>query len=75
MRKITARQAEVLITISNFIEKNGIPPTYRELMKELNLSSTASVKSLLDRLKQKNYITWQEGLPRTLKITERAYQI
>ncbi|WP_420809518.1 hypothetical protein [Bacillus tequilensis] len=31
------------------------------------------MQGLLDALRRKEYITWEQGLPRPLKITERAY--
>ncbi|MCY8513575.1 transcriptional regulator [Bacillus atrophaeus] len=74
MRKITKRQSEVLETISQFIDQKGYPPSYRQLMKELGVNSPSTVKGLLDALKRKEYITWQEGLPRTLRLLEERAQ-
>jgi repressor LexA len=34
------------------------------------LKSTSSVKGLLDALRRKEYVTWEEGLPRTLKVVK-----
>lgn len=68
MRNLTKRQEDALHAISNFLNQYGVAPTHRELMEELGLRSTSSVKGLLDRLREKNYVTWQEGLPRTIKL-------
>lgn len=70
MRKITERQLEALKAIEKHIKDKGFPPSYRELMKELSLKSTSSVKGLLDALRRKEYVTWEEGLPRTLKVVK-----
>ncbi|MCY9097464.1 transcriptional regulator [Bacillus inaquosorum] len=70
MRKITERQFETLQVIENYIKEKGFAPTYRELMNLLGLTSTSSVKGLLDALRRKEYVTWEVGSPRTLKIVK-----
>ncbi|MEC1583740.1 transcriptional regulator [Bacillus subtilis] len=70
MRKITERQFETLQVIDNYIKEKGFAPTYRELMNLLGLTSTSTVKELLDALKRNDYITWEAGSPRTLKIVK-----
>ncbi|AUS12461.1 MULTISPECIES: LexA family protein [Bacillus] len=70
MRKITERQFETLQVIENYIKEKGFAPTYRELMNLLGLTSTSTVKGLLDALKRKEYVTWEVGSPRTLKIVK-----
>jgi SOS-response transcriptional repressor LexA len=37
-------------------------------MKIVNLKSSSTIKGHLDCLKAKGFITWEPGLPRTLKI-------
>ncbi|MRX54864.1 transcriptional regulator [Bacillus idriensis] len=66
--KLTNKQTEVLAAIINFIDNGGLPPTYRDLMSILNLKSPSTIKTHLDQLKYKGYITWEPGLPRTLRI-------
>ncbi|KIN42234.1 transcriptional regulator [Bacillus subtilis] len=68
MRKITERQFETLQVIEKYINKKGFAPTYRELMNMLGLTSPSTVKGLLDALKRKEYVTWEAGSPRTLKV-------
>ncbi|MBL6010672.1 transcriptional regulator [Bacillus halotolerans] len=68
MRKITERQFETLQVIENYIKEKGVAPTYRELMNMLGLTSPSTVKGLLDALKRKEYVTWEAGAPRKLKI-------
>ncbi|WP_445429625.1 hypothetical protein [Bacillus atrophaeus] len=40
-------------------------------MNLLGVTSPSTVKGLLDALKRKEYVTWEVGLPRTLKIMHR----
>lgn len=68
MRKVTNKQLHVFNELCNFINKEGYVPSYRQLMKILGISSTSTIKAYLDSLKQKGYITWEPGQPRTLKI-------
>ncbi|AKL83947.1 LexA family protein [Bacillus atrophaeus] len=71
MRKITERQFETLQVIEKYIKEKGFAPTYRELMNLLGVTSPSTVKGLLDALKRKEYVTWEVGSPRTLKIIHR----
>ncbi|MCY8486023.1 transcriptional regulator [Bacillus atrophaeus] len=71
MRKITERQFETLQVIEKYIKEKGFAPTYRELMNLLGVTSPSTVKGLLDALKRKEYVTWEVGSPRTLKIIYR----
>ncbi len=69
--KLTRKQTEVLKALCEFIDKKGFPPSYRDLMKIVNLKSSSTIKRHLDNLKTKGLITWEPGLPRTLKIISR----
>jgi len=64
----TDAQKRVLKHLSTFIEKEGYVPSYRQLIKDMGLASTSTVKKHLDKLKEKGYITWIVGQLRTLKI-------
>ncbi|MCM3599024.1 transcriptional regulator [Metabacillus idriensis] len=68
---LTDKQNEVLNALYEFIKKEGLPPSYRDLMKIVNLKSSSTIKGHLDRLKEKGFITWEPGLPRTLKIVRQ----
>ncbi|UAT31989.1 transcriptional regulator [Bacillus badius] len=71
MRNLTEKQQRVLITVSNYVNENGYPPSRRELGDILNLRSSSTVKGYLDKLKKEGYLTWNEGMPRTLRILDR----
>ena len=47
--KITAKQQEILDYIKDEILKKGYPPTVREICETVNLKSTSSVHSHLER--------------------------
>ncbi|MCY8932974.1 LexA family protein [Bacillus atrophaeus] len=47
MPNLAKRQEDALQAISNPLNQYGVAPTHRELMEELGLRSTSSVKGLL----------------------------
>lgn len=68
MEELTQREKNVLNLIIGFISINGYPPTIREIGKLSGLSSPASSKSIIDKLKNKGYISYIEKRNRTIII-------
>ncbi len=68
MEKLTTQQNEILTTLKKHIAENGYPPTVREIGKELNLSSPATVHFHLSRLESKGYIKKNKSKNRTLEL-------
>lgn len=69
MKKITARQKQVLDFISDFISKNSYAPSIREIQSYFGLKSTKGVKDHIDRLVQKGYLRRSDGTARALIVT------
>jgi repressor LexA len=69
MIELTPRQRQVLQFITSFTEKNGYPPSQREIAGHLNVSGTLPVMKHLGALERKGYIK-RENVNRgiTLKI-------
>lgn len=67
IQKIT--EDAVLYFIKTFIEKNGYPPTTREIGHGVNLKSTSTVNMYMKKLKEKGAISYMESSPRTLTLT------
>lgn len=65
---MTDRQQEVLDVLIEAIDKNGYPPSVREIADAVGLSSPSSAKHQLDALERKGYIRRTPGLPRALEI-------
>ncbi|HHT40540.1 MAG TPA: transcriptional repressor LexA [Actinomyces sp.] len=65
---ITARQQQVLDVLAKSIDKQGYPPSVREIADAVGLSSPSSAKHQLDALEKKGYIRRTPGLPRALEI-------
>jgi SOS-response transcriptional repressor LexA len=70
--KLTKKQSKMLEAINAYINRKGYAPSYRELATIVNLLSASTVKGHLERLKEKGYITWESGQPRTLRVLKTA---
>jgi repressor LexA len=68
MYDLTNKQKECLIIINLFIKRKGYSPTIREIAKEMNINSPATVYFHLKELKKKGYVEWVEGQNRTIRV-------
>lgn len=71
MEKLTIKQNKIMDYISDHIEENGYPPTIREIGKEVELKSSATVAGHLNRLVRKGYIKKKCGIPRSISIVKQ----
>ena len=67
MENLTKRQEDTLNVIKKFIATHGYPPTVREIAKELNVSSPATIQVHLTILEDKGYIS-KGGLNRAIEL-------
>jgi len=56
MQGLTQRQRQVLEQVHQAIKESGRPPTVREIMERLKLSSTCTVQRHLEALERKGFI-------------------
>ena len=68
MEKLTKRQEDTLKFIKEYIVSHGYPPTVREIAKELDVSSPATIQAHLDRLADKGYIKKGSNKNRTIEL-------
>lgn len=68
MKELTTRQKDILEVIKKFIAKKGFPPTVREIGKETNLSSPATIHFHLTKLEEKGYIKKDVAKNRTIEL-------
>jgi repressor LexA len=66
---LTERQQEILDFIGREIQKNGFPPTIREIGERLGIRSTNGVNDHLKALERKGYIRREKDKSRTLRLT------
>ena len=65
---LNKREKSILKYIAKQIEKNGYPPSVREIGKAVGLSSTATVHGYLAKLEEKGYVKKETQKGRTLKL-------
>ncbi|MBU5437629.1 transcriptional repressor LexA [Tissierella sp. MSJ-40] len=68
---LTQKQIEILLYIKNEIQRQGYPPAVREICKGVNLKSTSTVHSHLEKLEMKGYIRKDPTKPRAIEILDR----
>ncbi len=67
-KALTIRQQQVLDTIRDFIDKEGIAPTHAELADLINVSSTKAASDHLKALAKKGLIRLHSDKPRGIQI-------
>ncbi len=72
---MTSKRLRLLHFIANYREKNGIPPTFAEMVEGASLSSNKTIILMLRALKKKGLVYYKEGAKRTVSITSQGYQI
>lgn len=75
MKKLTARQKQVLDYVSLFISEHSYPPSIRDIQKHFGLKSTKGVKDHIDRLVEKGYLHRTDGAARALEIVGRSSSV
>lgn len=68
MEKLTNRQEDILKILKKLTAKKGYPPTVREIGKEANLHSPATIQFHLTQLEEKGYIKKDTSKNRTIEI-------
>ncbi|WP_265821496.1 transcriptional repressor LexA [Geovibrio ferrireducens] len=71
MSEPTKRQKQFLDFIEEFTEANGYSPSIRDIGEGLKLSSTASVKKMLDRLAESGFIRRASSSARGIELMRK----
>ena len=71
-KPLTKKRLRFLSFLKERLQEMGYPPTVREIMDGLGLSSTNMVKKYLDVLERKGYIKRQFNSPRAIEIIEAS---
>lgn len=70
---LTKRQQTILQYVQEYVEREGYPPSIREIGKTFEIGSLRGVTVHLDALERKGYIT-RNNNPRSIRIVHPAYQ-
>ncbi len=71
MKKIEEKINQVYNFTLNFIDENGFPPSVRDICAKLNIKSTATAYSYIERLKAKGLLEKSPFKKRAITPTER----
>lgn len=66
---LSDEQKKIHMAIGFFIRHRGYSPTYQELAGEVGLGSKQLIRYHLTQLRDAGFVTWDDGKPRTLRIT------
>lgn len=75
MKRLTSRKQSILNAIEDFNNKNGYPPTIRELCKLVGLKAASTMHRHLEELKASGYLSWEPSCPRTLTIVKEEINV
>lgn len=67
---MTKRQQEILLTINDYIQSEGMSPTVREICDMTGLKSTSTVHGYIKRLEKQGYIKIKQGSARSIRIVK-----
>ncbi len=70
---LTKRQKEILDFINQYTEENGYAPSYREIGKNLGLSSVSTVCEHIQTLESKGYLKMAPNEARSIEVIEEDY--
>lgn len=67
---LNQREKDILFFIKRFLESKGYPPTVREIGIKLNIKSTSTVHTSIERLENKGYLKKDPTKPRAIEIID-----
>src|SRR5262245_14446030 len=66
--ELTVRQRKILEFINAFMQKNGFPPSVREIGAKMNIKSPRGVAKHLEAIERKGHIQRSAGMQRGIKV-------
>ena len=70
MNALTPKEQMIFDFIKTTLRENGYSPSIRDIRTALNIKSTSTVHTYLERLERKGYIHKENGKSRTLRIDD-----
>ncbi|NYI25621.1 transcriptional repressor LexA [Aeriscardovia aeriphila] len=67
---LTARQQQIYKSITTRMQRNGFPPSIREIASDAGLKSTSSVKHQLDQLAKDGFIRLHPNMGRAIEVLD-----
>lgn len=73
--KLTERKRQILELFGKSQSRQGFPPSVREIVEDLGLSSAGSLHKHLQAMEQGGYLERTQGKKRTWKLTQKAWDV
>ncbi len=70
---LTKRQEMILQYVLEYVQREGFPPSIREIGRDFSIGSLRGVTVHLDALERKGFIT-RSNTPRSIRVIHRDYQ-
>ena len=70
---LTKRQETILQYVLDYVQREGYPPSIREIGREFKIGTLRGVTVHLDALERKGYIS-RSNTPRSIKVVHPSYQ-
>lgn len=71
--KLTKKQSLIIEFITEFTDRQGVSPSYREIGTALNLKSVSAVAEHIDNLVAKGALKKVPGAARSLEVIDTSY--
>lgn len=71
-KKTETTLSKVYEIIKSYLNDKGYPPSLREIMKEINVSSTSTIKYYLDKLEEKGLIKRTNNKNRAIELVKEV---
>lgn len=71
--KLTKKQELIIDFIKEFTARQGEPPSYREIMSALGLTSVSAVAEHIDNLVKKGALRRLPNVARSLEVVDMSY--
>lgn len=72
MLGLTKQQHAVLTFIKQHISDKGFSPSYEDIGQAMNLSSVSTIAKHVKALKERGYIDYAYGVPRSITILQQS---
>ncbi|MBP2027051.1 repressor LexA [Acetoanaerobium pronyense] len=69
---LNQKQVSILLYIKEELQKRGYPPSVREIASALNIKSTSTVHSHLNKIEEKGYIKKDPTKPRAIEVISNS---
>lgn len=69
------RQEKIVKFIIDYSEKNGYPPTMREVANEIDVSSSSTIHKILHACQEDGLIVITKGILRSMKVTPKGKEL